>query len=304
MSSVIVLLATYNGLPYIRQQLDSVLGQTGVEVRVVAVDDDSTDGTADYLAGVAASDPRLTVHNAAKNLGYPAVFFHLVAEIRPEPDQWVAFCDQDDVWAPDKLARQLAQARQHRVGGVSSSITSVYQDGRRVLVRKDTPQRRLDFICETPGPGATFLLSPDAYALVARYVRDHLDELGDIGFHDTLIYALVRAAGLGWYIGSQPTIDYRQHEGNTMGANIGWAAAGKRARMLSSGWYRQQFGLLTKASLAVSTPDLVADLGGLAALLRRHDLAARLRLAGMCRFLRRRRRDQVLLGGGVILGRW
>lgn len=302
--SVLVLMAAHNGLPFIRAQLDSVLDQAGVAVEVRVSDDNSTDGTAAYLATVAQADRRLSLETRPAAVGYPQAFFDLIAQTEPAPDQWVAFCDQDDVWVADKLVTQCRQARRHQVGGVSSSITSVYPNGRRVLVRKDRPQRRFDFIGETPGPGATFLLSPPAYALVANYVRTHADALAGLGFHDTLIYALVRAAGLGWYIDPRPTIDYRQHAGNAMGANIGWQATRKRAQMLSSGWYRQQFARLTAAALAVCTPDLTTDLTVLSALLRRHDLSARLRLAGWCPQLRRRRRDQVILAAGVVLGRW
>src|SRR5438128_8506232 len=87
-----------------RQVLDvalrSILAQEGVDVRVVVVDDGSSDGTAAWLADL---DPRVEVvrHDtptgaaAARNDGLDRV-----------TTDWGAFCDDDDVWAPTKLAKQ------------------------------------------------------------------------------------------------------------------------------------------------------------------------------------------------------
>ena len=58
---IVVLLATLDGMPWVRVQVEGILGQEGVEVRVVVSDDGSTDGTAEYLAGLAAANAPVTV---------------------------------------------------------------------------------------------------------------------------------------------------------------------------------------------------------------------------------------------------
>jgi rhamnosyltransferase len=303
--SVVVLVATCQGLPWLRDQMASILAQRSVTVRVLVSDDGSTDGTRQYIESLAAEDGRVSLLPPRERQGGSAQnFLYIMATAEIRPDEWVAFADQDDIWELDKLSGQLVLAQERRVEAVSSSITAIYPDGRRRLIRKDYPQRRLDFIAQSAGPGSTYLLSPEAYALVSEQVRRHRSDWTALGFHDSLIYALVRGAGRPWYIDSRPTVQYRQHEGNVMGANVGVQAARERARMLQSGWYRKEFILLTRAALAVSSGLLHEDLSALLRTLEGSGLRNRLRLAGWCPVLRRRRRDQVIMMIGALLGRW
>lgn len=101
-----VALATYNGERYLREQLDSVLAQTGVAIEIVAVDDASTDGTLAILHDYARRDARFKVYANPRNLGVGATFEHAMSLTRGE---LIAPCDQDDTWHADKLAR-LADA--------------------------------------------------------------------------------------------------------------------------------------------------------------------------------------------------
>lgn len=97
-----VALATYNGERYLREQLDSVLAQTGVAIEIVAVDDGSTDGTIAILNDYARRDARLKVYANPRNLGVGPAFEHAMSLASGE---LIAPCDQDDVWSADKLAR-------------------------------------------------------------------------------------------------------------------------------------------------------------------------------------------------------
>lgn len=99
---VSVVIPTRNRRALLERTLASVLAQEGVEVAVVVVDEASTDGTADALASVA--DPRLTVICHAEAQGVAAA--RNAGLERVETD-WVAFVDDDDLWAPRKLASQL-----------------------------------------------------------------------------------------------------------------------------------------------------------------------------------------------------
>jgi O-antigen/teichoic acid export membrane protein len=105
-ASVTVVVPTRNRRSLLELTLRSVLGQTGVELRVVVVDEGSSDDTPDFLSSL--SDPRVSVlrhdepkgPSAARNAGLAAA-----------QTEWVAFVDDDDLWAPDKLAAQLAALR-------------------------------------------------------------------------------------------------------------------------------------------------------------------------------------------------
>lgn len=106
MKRVQVLLSSYNGQIYIRQQLDSIFNQQGVEVYCLVRDDGSTDNTIDILYEYQNKYQNLEVIQE-NNIGYKASFMKLV-EMSGEFDYY-AFADQDDVWKPDKLMKAIEQ---------------------------------------------------------------------------------------------------------------------------------------------------------------------------------------------------
>jgi hypothetical protein len=87
--------------------LVSVAWQRDVDVRVIVVDDGSSDGTQEYLERLSARDPRFSVVHRPVPGGAAAARNAGLARVTTD---WVAFCDDDDLWAPTKLARQLAAA--------------------------------------------------------------------------------------------------------------------------------------------------------------------------------------------------
>jgi glycosyltransferase involved in cell wall biosynthesis len=102
--SVAVLLSTYNGAAHLQAQLDSLAAQEGVQVEVTARDDGSTDASLELLARWSGRWPRLAALLCGPRLGPARSFLHLLAAAPDAADAY-AFCDQDDVWLPDKLAR-------------------------------------------------------------------------------------------------------------------------------------------------------------------------------------------------------
>ncbi len=96
-----VALCTYNGEQYLREQLDSLLAQTYQNIEIIAVDDASTDGTVALLQECAARDPRLHVIVNPENMGLRKNFERAMSACN---GSFIAPCDQDDVWLPDKLA--------------------------------------------------------------------------------------------------------------------------------------------------------------------------------------------------------
>jgi glycosyltransferase involved in cell wall biosynthesis len=103
--TVTAVIPTRNRLALLRRCLAGVRAQVGVSVAIVVVDEASSDGTADYLAGPAGADLEVIRHDApqgasaARNAG-------LARATTP----WVSFCDDDDLWAPTKLRDQLDAA--------------------------------------------------------------------------------------------------------------------------------------------------------------------------------------------------
>src|SRR6266508_5738391 len=106
MTDVTVVIPTHDRCALLALTLRSVLWQRDVELEVVVVDDGSSDDTAAMVAGLGDARVRLVRHPTA--LGVSAARNRGIAEAR---GAWVAFLDDDDLWAPDKLARQLQAAR-------------------------------------------------------------------------------------------------------------------------------------------------------------------------------------------------
>ena len=97
---ICVLLSTYNGEKYLREQLDSLVCQENVELKILIRDDGSKDSTLQILKEYSKKDARIT-YFVGNNVGPAQSFFDLIIK-SPDADYY-AFCDQDDVWDKDKL---------------------------------------------------------------------------------------------------------------------------------------------------------------------------------------------------------
>jgi glycosyltransferase involved in cell wall biosynthesis len=119
MAEATVVVPTRNRAPMLRQALRSVVAQREVDLEAVVVDDGSTDATASLVA--AMGDHRLRLVRHERPLGVSAARNRGIAEAR---GRWVAFLDDDDLWAPGKLASQLAAAeRDGRAWAVAGAVT-------------------------------------------------------------------------------------------------------------------------------------------------------------------------------------
>lgn len=111
--SIDVIIPTYNGMPWLRKTVDSVMAQTHKNFQLYIVDDGSTDNTAAYAKSL--GDKR--VHFIKKANGGQATARNLGVQQSDSP--FVAFLDADDIWYPEKLEKQLAVMKAHpKVGMV------------------------------------------------------------------------------------------------------------------------------------------------------------------------------------------
>lgn len=104
--TISVVIATYNGEKYIREQLDSVLAQTMEPDEIIVSDDGSKDKTWDILEEYKSKYPSLfhLYHNTGKHgahSNFKNAFQYVTCDI-------IAPCDQDDIWMPEKLERSVA----------------------------------------------------------------------------------------------------------------------------------------------------------------------------------------------------
>lgn len=105
-----ILLATYNGELYIEQQIQSILSQTYKNWHLLISDDSSCDNTAAIIKKYAAMDTRIHVlTSAAKHRSAKMNFFYL---IECSESSYIAFCDQDDYWKPNKIQISMETLRE------------------------------------------------------------------------------------------------------------------------------------------------------------------------------------------------
>lgn len=103
MRKVNVLLSTYNGNEYLKEQLESVLAQSYKDIEIFIRDDGTKDETCDILREY---ESRWNVHiEYGENIGFIESFLWLVRNCKKA--DYYAFCDQDDIWKKYKLERSI-----------------------------------------------------------------------------------------------------------------------------------------------------------------------------------------------------
>lgn len=238
---VAVLLAAYNGMAWIEEQLASILAQTGVNVTIYISVDLSTDGTENWCAEYASHHQNVFLLPAAGPFkGAARNFFRLIRDVDFSGYDFISFADQDDIWYPDKLARAVARLGADDIDGYSSNVTAFWSNGRRMLVDKAQPQVKWDHLFEAAGPGCTYVLKPALAEGFKKLVVDQWGRVQDVALHDWLCYAFARSHRFKWFIDPVPGMDYRQHQSNEVGVNSGLSSALKRVRKITNGWWLSQ----------------------------------------------------------------
>ncbi|WP_313203764.1 glycosyltransferase [Stenotrophomonas sp.] len=313
MSRVLVLLATHNGAEWIEEQVRSVLQQTAVEVMLVVGDDCSSDETCTLISKVAAdtaSAERISVIRFDERSGGAGQnFIRLLSSVDVSRFDYVAFCDQDDVWAPEKLDFAVERLSKSVSDGYSSSVRAFWQDGREVTLSQSKAVTEIDYIFEGAGQGCTFVVTRELASRAKLFAAQNSNLIDKVHYHDWLVYCLARAWGYTWFFDQRETMRYRQHGGNDTGARGGLAGIKKRLSLIWTGWYRAQVQcMIAIAEVAVnSVPQLDAshtEFRSLAATWSKSDsVSRRFRLAKIL-FGRGRRRlsDRVVLGFSAVFG--
>jgi glycosyltransferase involved in cell wall biosynthesis len=240
-----VALCTWNGEAHLEAQLDSILGQQRPPDQVIACDDASDDDSAAILSRFAARAPfdvRVVVNG--QRLGVTANFAQAIA--RCDGD-WIALCDQDDVWHPDKLAViERAIAGASGAGLVFTNAQLIDAAGRdtgRTLWEGFglSARKRERFL---RGEGIDVLLERNvvtgaAMAFASRH-RDVLLPIPGPWIHDAWI-ALLIAAMAPIIPVNACAFSYRQHDRNQIGvADRGVSARVAHARDMPRSDYRLQ----------------------------------------------------------------
>lgn len=283
----LVLLAAYNGMQWISEQVDSILCQQGVSVTLLISVDRSSDGTEDWVSKLAESDARVKYLAHGEKFGGAARnFFRLVNEAPVEAFDYFSFADQDDIWLPNKLIEAAGVMASAHADGYSGNVTAFWPDGRENLVIKSQPQVQFDHLFEAAGPGCTYVFSKQLFLDLQSHIINCFAEIQNVTLHDWYCYAFSRTHGYTWVIDDQPYMRYRQHGNNQVGVNSGLNAFRTRLLRVVDGWWLNQAALISRLSGVADSPFVRSWIK-----LRRFDL---LRLALSGYKCRRRTRDKIV----------
>ncbi|WP_246175796.1 glycosyltransferase family 2 protein [Roseovarius bejariae] len=213
---VTILLGVRNGETHLTEQLNSIARQTNADWTLIVSDDQSSDGSQNILQRFATDHP-VTVLNGPGE-GFVRNFMHLIKALPGDPS-YVAFCDQDDVWLPDKLASGMDALRQ-----IPSGVPALYCsrrivwnpkiDSRRLSLAYDRPPSFANACIENIAPANTILLNRTA----AQLARETAESGEKVFAHDWWLYLLITGVGGKVVYDPEPHVLYRQHTGNQIGA--------------------------------------------------------------------------------------
>ncbi|PLX81867.1 MAG: glycosyltransferase family 2 protein [Desulfuromonas sp.] len=209
---VSVAMATFNGEKYLGQQLDSLLDQDYPEIEIVICDDSSTDGTVPLLKKYARNS-NILLHLNDKNLGYVRNFEKTLSRCRGD---YIALCDQDDVWLPQKISRLVSLARQTDRGLVYSDADLI--DGSGQALRKSLrTSYNINYVEDNRRAFYLFNCVTGCTSLVSRRLLDlALPFPPGVIVHDWwLAFVAARLGRMGYT--NERLIQYRTHGTNQIG---------------------------------------------------------------------------------------
>jgi len=216
---IVVLLSSYNGEKFIKEQIDSILNQDvakTMELSLLVRDDGSRDGTHAILNEY--QEKGLLTWYTGENLRPAKSFWHLV-KTAPVADYY-AFCDQDDVWFPDKLSRAVDTIEQCPkkdkpvlyCSAVTVTDTELNPTGSLSAAYHAKDDLAYSLLYSV-APGCTFVFNAAARKEFLRYDMDKQF----VVIHDWLAHKIVALKGTLIH-DDNPSMYYRQHGNNVIGS--------------------------------------------------------------------------------------
>ena len=228
-----VLLPVYNGARFLAEQIESILGQTGVHVSLLCRDDDSSDTSAAVLRDFETRYPRQVhiLRDDLGNLGASGNFSRLMQAAVEQPARalpgdlppYLALSEQDDLWHPDKLAtcvthiQSLERAHPGQPALVHSDLRVISESGDEIAPSMSRYQglqpqhsRLAAQVLSNTLTGCTSLMN-------RSLLETGLPVPEEAIMHDWWLSLVASAIGQRTYL-DQALIDYRQHASNAIGA--------------------------------------------------------------------------------------
>ena len=239
-NNLAILLCTYNGQEFLKEQLDSFSCQTFKSWRLFIYDDCSTDDTKKIVSEYKRSHQdqnKVNWKTNKTNMGFSKNFLNSIHEA-PSDMEYYALSDQDDIWCEAKLHKAVSHLDKmpKNIPALYCSRTILTDGTGKKIGMSPLFSKAPSFknaLVQSIAGGNTMVFNNATRDLIIKVSQD-IDTVS----HDWSIYQLVSGAGGNVYYDSNAEILYRQHEGNIIGSNTGMLAKLSRARMLLAGSFK------------------------------------------------------------------
>lgn len=230
MKSVCVLMSTYNGEKYLKEQVDSILNQKDVNVSLLIRDDGSVDETLNIISEYEQNDNRIKCYTG-DNVGASKSFFDLIWNVPLEYDYY-ALSDQDDVWFDNKLSVAIESIEQNkgRLKMYCSKVVVTDKDLNPIENYTDTIYKPSfgNSLIENIVTGCTVVMNKEFLAMLRSFKKPEKQYM-----HDWWLYKMATCYGALIY-DTNKYMFYRQHGNNTIGLSDGIIGRVKRFKSNAS----------------------------------------------------------------------
>ena len=219
MKKVDILLATYNGEKYLKEQIDSILNQSFDDFRLIISDDCSTDNTKNILEEYKKKDSRIELYFSNENKGIAQNFEFLLSKVKSD---YFMFSDQDDIWKKEKIEKSIYKLEKSNLDLAFSDLEVVNEN--------------LQVICKSYWKLKGFYKKIKKYNnFESLYLNNYITgctiickskwiekimpipKTSKFILHDYWLSLIVSQTGTIGFI-DEPLIKYRQHKNNRVGS--------------------------------------------------------------------------------------
>ena len=208
--TVSIAMATYNGEKYIREQLDSLYSQTYPHYEIVVVDDKSSDSTLSILEEYHKKRGLIYIKNE-HNLGINKTFEKALKNCSGD---YVMFCDQDDIWYPNKIEdtlKKMLEIEDDLPAVISSQCIDIDGNGKIIKqqpIKKDTHSIGSNLVGQRHSQGCSLMLNRELINILKPFPSQR-------PLYDVYVSFIAASCGVKYNIG-YPLMKYRHHESNVI----------------------------------------------------------------------------------------
>lgn len=216
----LILMATYNGERYIKQQIDSIINQTDKDWDLWIRDDGSNDNTVNIIKNIQKYDNRIRLFQNTTDIhGAYHNFYALIREARNSNYEYYAFSDQDDLWKEDKLKQEIDIIRNSDEPALVYADMEVIDENNHIIMDSIDKVMGISnfgkenvFFAHAYIWGGTTVFNRKLMSMLEKIVGSRLPN-ESVMAHDSLLMKLALSTGKVHFCNT-PTIRYRRHSAN------------------------------------------------------------------------------------------